>query len=136
MGRAWIVAAGVLGFGAVGMAAVGSHVLGDRLDARALHFVDLAVQMEAWHALALLGCGVWAAGGDGSRGGWAAQGAGALFLLGTLLFCGALYVLALTGMSLGPTAPAGGLCLMAGWLLLAVSGLKRPGTKRRGLAQP
>ena len=120
MGRVWVVAGGVLGFGAVGMAAVGSHVLGDRLDARSLHFVDLAVQMEGWHALALLACGVWAI-----RGGWAAQAAGALFLLGTLLFCGALYVLALTGVSLGPVAPSGGLCLMAGWLLLAVSGLRR-----------
>ena len=119
-GRIWIVTGSVLGFGAVGMAAVGSHVLGDRLDARALHFVDVAVQMEAWHALALVACGAWAA-----RGGWAAQAAGALFLLGTVLFCGALYVLGIAGESLGPVAPAGGLCLMAGWLALLVSGLRR-----------
>ena len=120
MGRVWIVAGSVLGFGAVGMAAVGSHVLGDRLDARALRFVDVAVQMQAWHALALLACGVWA-----PRGGRPAQAAGALFLLGAVLFCGALYVLAIAGVSLGPTAPAGGLCLMAGWLALLASGLRR-----------
>ena len=120
MHRVWIVAGGLAGLGTVGMAAVGSHVLAGKLDARGLHWVDLAVQMQGWHALALVLCGVWAA-----RGGPAAHVAGALFLLGTVLFCGALYVLALAGTSLGPTAPAGGLCLMAGWAALAVSGLRR-----------
>ena len=68
--------------GAVGMAAVGSHVLTGKLDAQGLHWVDVAVQMQGWHALALVLCGAWAV-----RGGPAAHVAGALFLLGTVLFC-------------------------------------------------
>ena len=130
--RVWIVAGGLAGFGAVAMAAVGSHVLTGRLDARALHWVDQAVQMQGWHALALVACGAWGA----VRGGWLPHVAGALFLLGTVLFCGALYLLASAGESLGPVAPAGGLCLMAGWLVLAVSGLVKPGLVKPGVLKP
>lgn len=120
MHRVWIVAGGLAGFGAVGMAAAGSHILTGQLDPVSLHWVDIAVQIEGWHALALVLCGVWAA-----RGGVLAHVAGGLFLLGTVLFCGALYTLALAGTSLGPAAPTGGLCLMGGWLALALSGLRR-----------
>lgn len=120
MHRLWIVTGGLAGFGTVGMAAVGSHVLSGRLDARGLHWIDVAVQMQGWHALALVACGILA-----GRAGPIVHVAGALFLLGTILFCGALYVLAIGGTSLGPVAPAGGLCLMAGWLALAAAGLRR-----------
>ena len=50
-----------------------------------------------------------------------AAGAGWAFLAGLVLFCGAVWSVALTGRSLGPVAPTGGLLLMLGWLLLAVS---------------
>jgi len=40
-------------------------------------------------------------------------------VLGVLFFCGSLWYLALTGRSLGPIAPLGGLCFIAGWLALA-----------------
>lgn len=121
MERIWIVAGGLAGFGAVGMAAAGSHVLTGQLDSQALHWVDVAVQIQGWHALALVLCGVWAARIQNTAR-VLAQAAGAAFLLGTVLFCGALYLLALNRTSLGPAAPTGGLCLMAGWFLLALSG--------------
>jgi uncharacterized membrane protein YgdD (TMEM256/DUF423 family) len=45
-----------------------------------------------------------------------------LFSIGIFFFSGSLYVLALTGILwLGAVAPIGGLSLMAGWLLLALS---------------
>jgi uncharacterized membrane protein YgdD (TMEM256/DUF423 family) len=64
--------------------------------------------------------GVWVA-----RGGPAplANLAGAAFLLGLLLFCGSIYLGDLAGIRIGPTAPAGGLLLMLGWLLLAASAI-------------
>lgn len=44
----------------------------------------------------------------------------ALFIAGIFIFSGSLYVLALTGIRLlGAITPVGGLCLLAGWLLLA-----------------
>ena len=78
-----------------------------------------AVQMQGWHALALIGTGLWV-----PRGGRLADAAGFAFTFGILLFCGAVYTLAFTGTSLGPVAPAGGTLLMIGWLLLAASAIR------------
>lgn len=45
---------------------------------------------------------------------------GLLFIFGIFLFCGSLYVLALTGFTkLGIVAPIGGLAFIAGWLICA-----------------
>jgi uncharacterized membrane protein YgdD (TMEM256/DUF423 family) len=41
-----------------------------------------------------------------------------------LLFCGSVYSLGLAGVSLGVVAPAGGITLMLGWLLVGASGLR------------
>jgi uncharacterized membrane protein YgdD (TMEM256/DUF423 family) len=50
---------------------------------------------------------------------------GPCFAIGTLLFSGSLYGLALDGPKwLGPITPLGGLSLMIGWLLLAYSCFK------------
>ena len=119
MDRLWIFAGSLAGLGAVGMAALGAHLFTGRLDPTALHLVDTAVQIEAWHALALILCGVWA-----GRGGVAVHVAGALFLAGVVLFCGALYAIAFA-IPAGPAAPVGGLSLMAGWIALAASARRR-----------
>lgn len=116
MVRVWIGAGGVFGAGAVAMAAVAAHGLPGKLDPAALRQVESAVQMQGWHALALLAVGLMAA-----RGNWAAQAAGMAFVLGLLLFCGAVYGLALAGWHLPGVAPAGGMLLIAGWLLLVVA---------------
>lgn len=51
--------------------------------------------------------------------------AGYAMLVGILFFCGALYVIAFTGLSaFGAVAPIGGLSFIAGWLLLALAGYK------------
>ena len=118
--RIWIAAGSLAGFGAVAMAAVAAHALPQRLDPRALHAVESAIQMQGWHALALVLTGLLVA-----RGGPAllANLAGGAFLLGLLLFCGSIYAADLAGIHIGPTAPTGGLLLMAGWLLLAASAI-------------
>jgi uncharacterized membrane protein YgdD (TMEM256/DUF423 family) len=116
MQRIWIGLASLAGFGAVAMAAFAAHGITDPANAR---IAASGVQMQGWHALALLGTGLWA-----PRGGRLADAAGAAFTLGMLLFCGALYTHALTGVSLGVVAPTGGTLLMLGWLLLAASALR------------
>jgi uncharacterized membrane protein YgdD (TMEM256/DUF423 family) len=50
--------------------------------------------------------------------------AGAAFAVGLVLFCGAVYALALGGMRLPLLAPIGGSLLMLGWALLAASALR------------
>lgn len=98
------------------MAAFAAHGIGDPASVR---IVGSGVQMQGWHALALVGVGLWA-----PRGGRLADAAGAAFAGGLVLFCGALYSLALTGVSWGLLAPAGGSLLMVGWLLLGASALR------------
>src|SRR5436305_1846529 len=83
------------------------------LDRPAQRMVQSAIEMQGWHALALIGVGLWV-----PSGGVLANLAGAAFTLGLLLFCGAVYVLALASFSLGPLAPIGGTLCMAGWALL------------------
>ena len=119
MYRLWIGLGGLFGAGAVGMAAAAAHLLAG-LPPAALHVVESGVQIQGWHALALLGCGLWAR----ARGGLA-HWAAAAFALGTVLFCAAVYAFGLAAVSLDAVAPTGGLLLILGWLLLAASALRR-----------
>jgi uncharacterized membrane protein YgdD (TMEM256/DUF423 family) len=105
------------------MAAIAAHALPGRLDARGLAMVNTAIQMQMWHALALVLTGIWCrvAPAAALRLG---KLAGAAFIAGLLLFCGAVYSQAIAGIPLGPAAPIGGTLCMAGWVLLAVSALR------------
>jgi len=118
VGRVWIGIGALFGLSAVAMSALAAHGLGS-LPPSALHMVESAIQMQGWHALALLATGLWS-----GRGGRLADAAGVAFSAGVLLFCGAVYALALTGISLGIMAPAGGTILMIGWALLGLSALR------------
>ena len=117
MQRIWIALGAVAGLTAVALAAVAAHGLGG-LDPVALAMVRSAQEMQGWHALALLACGLWA-----PRGGRLADCAGAAFTLGIVLFCGAVYAQGVFGVGLGMVAPVGGTLLMLGWLLLGASAL-------------
>jgi uncharacterized membrane protein YgdD (TMEM256/DUF423 family) len=114
--RLWIGIASLAGLTAVAMAAYVAHGIGDATVAR---IVGSGVQMQGWHALALLGAGLWA-----PRGGWLAHAAGAAFTVGLVLFCGSVYSLGLAQVSWGLLAPTGGILLMIGWLLLGASALR------------
>jgi uncharacterized membrane protein YgdD (TMEM256/DUF423 family) len=116
MQRIWIGLGSLAGFGAVAMAAFAAHGIGDPAS---LRIVSSGVQMQGWHALALLGTGLWA-----PRGGRLADAAGLAFAVGLVLFCGAVYSLGLAGISRGILAPTGGTLLMLGWLLLGASALR------------
>jgi uncharacterized membrane protein YgdD (TMEM256/DUF423 family) len=112
------ILAGALSAGiGVGLGAFGAHGLRDSLGPQMLQVYETGVRYQLVHALALVLTGILA----GRWPGRAALGiAGGLFLLGTLLFSGSLYVLTLTGMRwLGAVAPAGGTCLIGGWIALA-----------------
>jgi uncharacterized membrane protein YgdD (TMEM256/DUF423 family) len=116
MQRLWITIGSLAGFGAVAMAAFSAHGIADP---SALRIVSSGVQMQGWHALALLGVGLWA-----PRGGWLTDAAGAAFVAGIVLFCGSVYSLGLAGVSWGVLAPTGGILLMIGWLVLGASALR------------
>jgi uncharacterized membrane protein YgdD (TMEM256/DUF423 family) len=117
MHRLWILLGAIAGLGAVAFSALAAHAGPHYLDPTRLAMVDRAVTMQGWHALALLAAGLWAE----RRGGLLPHLAAAAFVLGVLLFCASVYALALRGWHIGPTAPAGGMLLMLGWLALALS---------------
>jgi uncharacterized membrane protein YgdD (TMEM256/DUF423 family) len=101
---------------AVALGAFAAHGLRGRLSADLLATFEVGARYQMYHALGLLAAG-WAIsrwpGGAVTAAGW-------LFLAGTLVFSGSLYLLSLTGQKwLGAITPIGGAALLAGWLALA-----------------
>lgn len=109
------------GFLAVAAGAFGAHALRARLAPDLLAVFETAARYQMYHALGLVAV-AWAV----SRWpGAAAQWAGWLFVVGTVLFSGSLYALALSGMRwLGAVTPLGGLAFLTGWICLVVAALK------------
>lgn len=105
---------------AVAAGAFGAHGLRARLAPDLLAVFETGARYQMYHALALLAV-AWAAARVGAASPlptWA----GWLFVAGTVLFSGSLYLLALTGTRwLGAVTPLGGLAFLAGWLCLALS---------------
>jgi uncharacterized membrane protein YgdD (TMEM256/DUF423 family) len=96
--------------------AFAAHALRGRLTADLLAVFEVGVRYQMYHALALLAV-AWA---YARWPGTAMMAAGWLFVAGTAVFSGTLYLLALTGAKwLGAVTPLGGAALVLGWLLLA-----------------
>lgn len=102
---------------AVALGAFAAHGLKARLAPELLAAFEVGVRYQMYHALALLAV-AWAA----TRWpGTAVTASGWLFVAGTVIFSGSLYVLSLTGVRwLGAITPIGGLLFLAGWLAFAV----------------
>jgi len=107
---------------AVATGAFGAHGLRARLSPDLLAVFETAARYQMYHALALLAVG-WAV--TRWPGPWPVR-AGWLFVVGTLLFSGSLYALALSGMRWpGAVTPLGGVAFLAGWTCLLLGMLRR-----------
>ena len=116
MSRQFIPIAALSAFISVAAGAFGAHSLAGLLSPDRLEVFETAARYQMYHALALLVVG-WLAAQTPSR---ALQVAGWLFVIGTLLFSGSLYLLTLSGIRwLGAITPLGGLGFLGGWLALA-----------------
>jgi uncharacterized membrane protein YgdD (TMEM256/DUF423 family) len=107
----------------VAIGAFGAHGLEGKLDAYSMDIYQRAVLYHYVHALGLLLVGALSGSNtiSASLGRWA----GMLLLIGIVFFSGSLYVLALTGNRMwGAVTPIGGVCFIAGWVVLAVAGMK------------
>lgn len=111
MDRILKVAGALAGLGAVALSAVASH---KAMDQAANLMLRDAVQMQGWHALALL-----------LAGQMRARLAGFAFLIGVIGFCAPIYLLVFFAMKFTFIAPYGGVALMVGWALLGLTALKR-----------
>lgn len=104
---------------AVALGAFGAHGLRDRLAPEMLAIYQTGVQYHFYHAV-----GIALAGLAADRLPVARRTA-ILFVVGTVLFSGSLYLLTITGIKkLGMITPLGGVCFLAGWGLLALSARK------------
>ena len=113
--------------GAIGVAAgaFGAHALADRLPAADLAIFETAVRYQLVHALAAAIAALLPAGRRPRL-------AGACFIAGIALFSGTLYALVLSGTRwLGAVTPVGGVLLIAGWILLAMSAGERADAEGR-----
>ncbi|HLQ37072.1 MAG TPA: DUF423 domain-containing protein [Planctomycetota bacterium] len=113
--RCWTIGA-ALGAAAVVLGAFAAHAMKGRYDAERVLVFETGARYQMYHALALCLCGAL------GRTGRAAAFAARAFVVGVLLFCGSLYLLALTDTKwLGAVTPFGGVALVSGWIALAMA---------------
>ena len=120
--------AAVMGFLAVALGAMGAHGLKAEWEA-SVGLVEAAYRLDVWktaslyhvvHAVVLLLLAY--AFPTAKEGRWIYNS----FFSGIIVFSGSLYLLCVTGVKvLGAITPVGGLLLMCGWLLLALTAGKK-----------
>jgi len=117
MNRLFITLGAINGLLAVALGAFAAHGLKARLDAPMLAVFQTGVHYHMTHALALVLIGIIAQALPTSK---TLQRAGWALLTGIALFCGSLYLLAVSGLTwLGAITPLGGMAFLIGWGLLA-----------------
>lgn len=120
--KLWLTVAALSGFLSVAIGAFAAHGLEGRLSEQALEWFSTGLRYHMLHVAGLLVVGVLAALAPARS----LTLAGGGFLLGTLIFSGLLYTMALTGARwLGMIVPLGGLSLLVGWAALAFYALSR-----------
>ena len=112
-------AGAVFGFLSVALGAFGAHALKPTLIANgSLDTFELAVRYQFFHALALLIIGLIMEKINTRSLNYSAS----LMVAGILLFSGSLYALAFqAGKVVAFATPIGGVCFLAGWILLFLS---------------
>lgn len=117
--RLCVLVAGLSGAIGVGAAAMGAH----GFEEPAAKWMETGSHMQLIHALVLLALGL----GKG-QGRWL-KAASVLFLLGSILFSGSLYAMALASLPVVFLVPIGGTCFILGWVALACSAFS-PGSRQ------
>ena len=128
MNKSFLIIAALLGALSVMLGAFGAHALKNKLPADALEIFETSVRYQFYHVFALLAAGMLTQYFPGNFITWS----GRLFIAGIILFCGSLYLLTyFKGIGnnqmnwLGAITPVGGLCFIAGWILLAITIIKK-----------
>ena len=121
MERAFFALGALSALISVAAGAFGAHALRERLAPDMLAVFETGARYQMYHALGLVAVAWAVARWPGST----APLAGWLFVAGTVLFCGSLYLLTLSGQRwLGAITPLGGLAFIAGWAALAWAALR------------
>jgi uncharacterized membrane protein YgdD (TMEM256/DUF423 family) len=122
MQRTFLMLGSVFGFFGVALGAFGAHGLKKIISPDMLVIFETGVRYHVYHTFAILIVAFFVEQYP------AVRYSGRLFGAGIILFSGSLYVLALTGITMfGAVTPFGGICFLAGWIVLGVTAFKRQG---------
>ncbi len=120
MNKRFFITGGILGGLAVIMGAFGAHALKMYLTTDVLSSFETGVRYQMFHALLLLV--IPSIGLSSRQNTWLYR----LFVTGTILFSGSIYILCLSPIFqsdatwLGPITPMGGSILIAGWITMII----------------
>lgn len=115
--------AAILGAIAVAAGAFGAHGLEGRFPPHRIETFETGVRILMWHVPAMLLLALLRERFEGRALRWAAS----LFVVGVVVFSGSLFALVLLDQPwLGAVTPIGGVCLIGGWVALAVGVGKSP----------
>ncbi|MDX2428216.1 MAG: DUF423 domain-containing protein [Xanthomonadales bacterium] len=112
------LAGALLALSAVILAAMGSHLV----DMNGLQDIwRTASNIHLFSAAALMGLAALLTRLESTPLKWGAW----LVVLGTIIFCGSIYLHVITGHTLPAVTPSGGLLMMSGWLLTVLAFLRK-----------
>jgi uncharacterized membrane protein YgdD (TMEM256/DUF423 family) len=113
----------ILGALGIALGAFGAHSLKESLKlAGNFDTFETAVRYQFYNAFALIVLSLIAERTNNKFTNWS----GNLFIIGSVIFSGSLYLICFTGIkTFGAIAPIGGLCLIAAWLCMFIS-IKTP----------
>lgn len=118
--KVWWCVAALSGVLMVMLGAYAAHGMQARTTEAMVSAVETGVRYQAWHTLAMMIVLVWKRVQPLSGQRWIL----ACWALGVVGFSGSLYVMALAGLSVGIVTPIGGMLLMLGWVMLAITVVK------------
>jgi uncharacterized membrane protein YgdD (TMEM256/DUF423 family) len=129
MNRTFLIAASLFGALGVALGAFGAHGLKKiTTDNDILHGFQTGTEYQLYHALALLAVAILYDKFSGNAMKWA----GYSFIAGVVLFSGSLYLLTFLKIQessavkfAGPVTPLGGVCFIAGWVLLLIAVIQK-----------
>ena len=114
----WTLFGAISMFLSVALGAFGAHGLKGTISDYSLAVYETGVHYQMIHGLAILLVAVLM--GQWNTSSSLLGAANWAFLIGTFLFSGSLYLLAITGVrALGAITPFGGIAFLTGWFLLA-----------------
>ncbi|MBL0357392.1 MAG: DUF423 domain-containing protein [Chitinophagaceae bacterium] len=127
MHKKFLITASFIGALAVMLGAFAAHQLKEIVAPDVLQVFETGVKYQVYHAMALLAAGMLYKEFPVKQLLWA----GYLFITGIILFSGSLYLLCfikhqqLPATWVGAFTPLGGLCFIAGWLMMATGIAKK-----------
>jgi len=119
--RAMLIFSAISGLFYVAFGAFGAHVLSQSLGTPEMAWIKTGLEYQAFHTLVIVGMAAIMLRRANIWFYWSS----AFLALGTVLFSGSLYCLALSHLNIWVyVTPLGGTCFLIGWILMLIGALR------------